>query len=277
MSTETRLDGAEEPPDFGDDDADRAAEESVAPPAPAESEAPAATAAPPAAPAGEVSTALALPPKEAPKEPPIPEPDEEMLPFDSDADSWLELLRDGYFRHLREENEYREPPAFHRALHFAAQEGQACAEGKFPKQALNMQMQLLMRARMPEGGGVAAQKGWGKGGLSPGIAAKGGFGKAGGGPCQSAQAVAALAAAAASQPGVAALLPALLQQVQQGLSGPGPLPQGAGQLLLEAAKALTAGKAGMDIKGKGKGKGGKAQKGAKMGKDGKGVQRPIHK
>jgi len=182
--------------------------------------------------------------------PPIPEADEEMLPGDGDGEGWLELLRDGYCRQLREENEYMEPPPFHRAMHYAANPSdQMVPPGKFPRQALNMQLQLLLRARA--GDGVVPGKGPGKG--APG----GQCGKGGGAP--------PYGNAAAPLLNLGPALPQLLAQVQQGQQG---------QLLLEAAKAILA-KAGLKG-GKDKGKGFKG-KGGKGDKNSKGVQKTINK
>merc|ERR1719330_788195 len=78
-----------------------------------------------------------------------PDPGEqpEALPEDQDGDGWLELLRDGFGQQFRCENEWQEPPPFPRALHFAAMPGGPCPKGKFPREALNLQLQLLFRAR----------------------------------------------------------------------------------------------------------------------------------
>lgn len=85
----------------------------------------------------------------------------ECLPPDNDPESWLELLRDGYAQQFRGENEWPEPPAFHRALHFAAPAGEKVPAGRYPREALNMQLQLLFKVRT--GAGPDAD--------SPGIAA----------------------------------------------------------------------------------------------------------
>eukprot|EP00442_Polarella_glacialis_P038577 CAMPEP_0115120228 /NCGR_PEP_ID=MMETSP0227-20121206/45557_1 /TAXON_ID=89957 /ORGANISM="Polarella glacialis, Strain CCMP 1383" /LENGTH=183 /DNA_ID=CAMNT_0002521839 /DNA_START=71 /DNA_END=622 /DNA_ORIENTATION=+ len=77
-------------------------------------------------------------------------PEESTLPQEGDSEGWLELLRDGYYRQLREENEYKEPPPFHRAMQFAwsaASPGELCPETKYPRAALNFQMQMLMKLR----------------------------------------------------------------------------------------------------------------------------------
>lgn len=165
----------------------------------------------------------------APEAKPIPEPEEEHLPLEGDSDGWLDLLRDGYLRQLREENEYPEPPPFHRAIHFAADPGGPCPPGKYPKIALNLQLQMLLKART---GGEMLIAGKGLGRLQmPGMAGKG----AGG-----AGALAAMAPLLAKSGG----LPQLLQQMQQGIRGGMPVQLAQqGQLLIQAAKALAAAKA----------------------------------
>lgn len=175
-------------------------------------------------------------------------PEEEVLPLEHDGDGWLELLRDGYFRQLREENEYPEPPPFHRAIHFGVNPGEPVPAGKFPRHALNMQLQLLQRYRTGEGFGGCKGTAF-KGAPTPW------FGGKGGGPSN---AMAALAAAATPllglQGAAAQALPGLLMQLQQKGGAPGAGPQ-QGQLLLEAAQQLVSGKAGGNTKGrKGKGK-----------------------
>mmetsp|Transcript_22547 Transcript_22547/g.49848 ORF Transcript_22547/g.49848 Transcript_22547/m.49848 type:complete len:328 (-) Transcript_22547:109-1092(-) len=214
--------------------------------------------------------------------PPLPEkdPDEDVLPFDHDVDAWLDLLRDGYVRQLREDNEYLEPPPFHRAMHYAAPlapPGSSVPPGRYPRQALDKQLALLLKLRYGE---TSPDKGAGKGG--PGWRPP--MGK-GGNP------MAALAAAAALQGlqgNAAALLQGLagqgiglqglqglaLQGLQgmQGMRGPGvvlPPQLQQGNLLLEAAKAL-AGKGGASMGTKG------VRKGASKGKF-QGVQRTIGK
>mmetsp|Transcript_6409 Transcript_6409/g.11148 ORF Transcript_6409/g.11148 Transcript_6409/m.11148 type:complete len:282 (-) Transcript_6409:73-918(-) len=159
---------------------------------------------------------------------PLPPPEEEEgLPFETDADGWLELLRDGYLRQLREENEYPEPPAFHRAMHFGAKEGEPVPPGKYPKQALNIQLHLLLRARAGEG---CMPQGGGKGGGKKGGHMKGG--KGGGYGKDSGNQMLQIPASA---------LPGLVAGLQSGkgginLQGGGP---GQAQLLLEAAKAIV--------------------------------------
>lgn len=78
-----------------------------------------------------------------------PDPGEqpEALPEDQDREGWLELLRDGFGKQFRCENDWQEPPPFHRALHFAAMPGEPCPKGKFPREALNLQLQLIFKAR----------------------------------------------------------------------------------------------------------------------------------
>eukprot|EP00929_Paragymnodinium_shiwhaense_P121770 TRINITY_DN94141_c0_g1_i1.p1 TRINITY_DN94141_c0_g1~~TRINITY_DN94141_c0_g1_i1.p1 ORF type:complete len:211 (-),score=27.18 TRINITY_DN94141_c0_g1_i1:33-665(-) len=82
-------------------------------------------------------------------EPPnhIPEPEQEVLPEDSESDAWLEFLRDGFCKQLREENECDEPPIFNRAMHFASEPGQPCSRGRYPRASLNSQLKLLLQFR----------------------------------------------------------------------------------------------------------------------------------
>lgn len=84
-----------------------------------------------------------------PGPPPGPEWQEDAVPADEDRESWVELMRDAYVRQIRADAEHPEPPPFHRANHFSAVPlpGQPLAEGKFPAQALNFQLQMLLRAR----------------------------------------------------------------------------------------------------------------------------------
>jgi hypothetical protein len=163
------------------------------------------------------------------------------LPLETDSDAWLDLLRDGYLRQLREENEYPEPPPFHRAIHFANESG-PCPPGKYPKLALNMQLQMLLKART---GGELVMAGKGFAGRPGVVVPPGGKGAA---------ALAAVAPLLAKSGG----LPQLLQQMQQGIRGGMPIQLAQqGQLLIQAAKALAAAKAAgggaPDPKGKGKG------------------------
>lgn len=173
----------EEPPDFaGDEDddgagaegaedaaADGAADGDAAPatsgqdaPMPQHSEGTVAVLAAPAATGNGASTAARLPVFDK-------EEEEEVLPFEHDVDGWLELLRDGYFRQIREENEYPEPPTFHRATRYGANPGEPVPAGMYPKQALNTQLQMLLRARpgdtfVPGKGGKGLPMPWlGKG------------------------------------------------------------------------------------------------------------------
>jgi len=166
----------------------------------------------------------------APEASKVPEPEEEHLPLETDSDAWLDLLRDGYHRQLREENEYPEPPPFHRAIHFAA-EGSPCPAGKYPKIALNMQLQMLLKART--GGEMLIS---GKGGM---------MGRTVLPPGKGAAALAAVAPMLAKGGG----LTQLLQQMQQGIrsgQSSGQLAQQS-QLLIQAAKALQAAKAGAGV------------------------------
>ena len=76
----------------------------------------------------------------------VPTSDETALPKEDDGESWLELLRDGYYRQLREENEYKQPPPFPRVMLFAAPPG-PMPEGKFPRQVLEQQRAVLTKFR----------------------------------------------------------------------------------------------------------------------------------
>merc|ERR1712232_658885 len=75
----------------------------------------------------------------------------EGLPPESDAEAWLELLRDGYMSQVRWQNSCPEPPPFHRALGCAVAPGEELGEGKYPRDALNLQLQLLIGARTSNG------------------------------------------------------------------------------------------------------------------------------
>lgn len=135
-----------------------------------------AAATPAAASAAPPTTALQLI-GDVPPRPAVPEvPAEEVLPFDFDHNGWLELLRDGYVQGLRSDQEYPEPPAFHRAFEFVAEQGPPgtpIPRDRFPKSALNMQFQMLMRKRGNEDAPPVNQA---RGGKPPG-----GLGKGGGG------------------------------------------------------------------------------------------------
>lgn len=76
----------------------------------------------------------------------LPDPNDtrEELPTDDDKMGWVELLRDGYCTHVRWQNSHAEPPPFHRAMNCAANPGEKVGEGKYPRDALNIQLQLLM-------------------------------------------------------------------------------------------------------------------------------------
>ncbi|CAK0883151.1 unnamed protein product [Prorocentrum cordatum] len=73
-------------------------------------------------------------------------PDEAVLPLEADGDGWVELLRDAFFRQLQE-NECPEPPPFHRALRLAVEAHETLTPGKFPYQALNIQLEMLNKMR----------------------------------------------------------------------------------------------------------------------------------
>merc|ERR1719414_978629 len=85
---------------------------------------------------------------DGPGPPPGPEWQEDAVPTDEDKESWVELMRDAYVRQLRSDAEHPEPPPFQRANHFSGVSlpGQPLPEGKFPAQALNFQLQMLLRA-----------------------------------------------------------------------------------------------------------------------------------
>lgn len=233
---------AEDPPDFGDADED----ETVAPEATVPEAGLGLTAATDAALAGVLGDVLKAPPAPTPAAalgagptvvplmggaPGAPQvvapggpgvvapPAEDVLPPDSDGDGWLELLRDGFTRQLREENECDEPPPFHRAMQLAADP--PIPAGKYPRSALNLQLQLLLRLRSGDVGGVPG-KGYGKAltkgpGKGFGCGGCGGFGSP-------------------------AALPHLLKQMQMRAPSMTPAQQGQqAQLLLAAAKALQQG------------------------------------
>lgn len=96
-----------------------------------------------------VVPAPTLPHFDGPGPPPGPEWQEDVLPVEDDKESWVELMRDGCVRQLRSDAEHPEPPPFHRANHFSGitLPGHPLPEGKFPAQALNFQLQMLLRAR----------------------------------------------------------------------------------------------------------------------------------
>merc|ERR1712113_83498 len=75
-----------------------------------------------------------------------PEP-MEVLPADEDRDAWVELLRDAYLRQLRSDAKYPEPLPFFRATLLAANQNAPIPEGSYPAQALNWQLQMLLRGR----------------------------------------------------------------------------------------------------------------------------------
>jgi len=93
----------------------------------------------------------------------VPTADESAVPKDDDGEGWLELLRDGYFRQLREENEFKQPPPYPRVMNFAATPGHPVPPGKYPRVALELQRQVLMKFR-PDPPNPAKGKGFGKGG-----------------------------------------------------------------------------------------------------------------
>eukprot|EP00927_Polykrikos_kofoidii_P072902 TRINITY_DN68983_c0_g1_i1.p1 TRINITY_DN68983_c0_g1~~TRINITY_DN68983_c0_g1_i1.p1 ORF type:complete len:293 (-),score=68.44 TRINITY_DN68983_c0_g1_i1:125-913(-) len=166
--------------------------------------------------------------------PVVPPPEEEVLPLDHEGDPWLELLRDGFVRQMREENECEEPPPFHRAMAFASEPGMPTQKGKFPRQALNAQLQLLLRLRSGDNP-LLLGKGLGKGPLvrgmqslspNPSVFGTGGF-----------PAASALPHLLKHMQSGGVRMPQTQQQIQQA------------QLIIAAAKALQANGA---VKGLGK-------------------------
>mmetsp|Transcript_25870 Transcript_25870/g.59982 ORF Transcript_25870/g.59982 Transcript_25870/m.59982 type:complete len:257 (+) Transcript_25870:28-798(+) len=94
----------------------------------------------------------------------VPTADESALPKEDDGEGWLELLRDGYFRQLREENEVKQPPPYPRAMNFGSPSGHLVPAGKYPRVALELQRQVLMKFR-PDPPNPLKGKGYGgKGG-----------------------------------------------------------------------------------------------------------------
>merc|ERR1719411_1873101 len=73
---------------------------------------------------------------------------EASIPIDDDVEGWLDLLRDSFMRDLREAHEYPEPPPFHDVFELAADH--PVPEGKFPRNALGMQLKMLTRTRGDE-------------------------------------------------------------------------------------------------------------------------------
>lgn len=202
-------------------------------------------------PMGAVPPEMVPPPAPVMVPPTLPPAEPESLPEEQESEGWLELLRDGYARQLRQENEYLEPPPFHRAIHYGVEPHVVpVPPGRYPKQALNTQLQLLMKHRFSDG----ALTGKALSGKGPGKNA----------------AVAALAPLLSLVGGNASLLPALIQQLQQkgALSGVATAAGGPGvvvppnaqvnnaqlqQLLLQAAKTVNSGGGGRSG-GKGWGK-----------------------
>eukprot|EP00438_Fugacium_kawagutii_P022343 Skav233109 [mRNA] locus=scaffold1342:228166:233865:- [translate_table: standard] len=87
----------------------------------------------------------------------VPHPDETALPKDDDGESWLELLRDGYYRQLREENEYKQPAPFPRVMNFAAPPGSH-------SQVLEQQRAVLAKFRPDPPPPSKGKSNFGKGG-----------------------------------------------------------------------------------------------------------------
>merc|ERR1712217_980964 len=87
------------------------------------------------------------------------EKDEATLPADDDADAYIELMRDAYIRQLRQDADWPEPPPFPRA-HNHASFTPPIPTDSYPAAALNLQFQILQRARQDQGFNI---KGFGKG------------------------------------------------------------------------------------------------------------------
>merc|ERR1712217_395891 len=87
------------------------------------------------------------------------EKDEATLPADDDADAYIELMRDAYIRQLRQDADWPEPPPFPRANNHASFT-QPIPADSYPAAALNLQFQILQRARQDQGFNI---KGFGKG------------------------------------------------------------------------------------------------------------------
>merc|ERR1712217_40278 len=87
------------------------------------------------------------------------EKDEATLPADDDADAYIELMRDAYIRQLRQDADWPEPPPFPRANNHASFT-QPIPADSYPTAALNLQFQILQRARQDQGFNI---KGLGKG------------------------------------------------------------------------------------------------------------------
>lgn len=133
-----------------------------------------------------VVPAPTLPHFDGPGPPPGPEWQEDVVPVDEDKESWVELMRDAHVRQLRTDAEHPEPPPFQRANHFSGVSlpGQPLPEGKFPAQALNFQLQMLLRARTGDYPGhlmASSPYGQGSGAYWMPRGRWGGYGKGGGG------------------------------------------------------------------------------------------------
>eukprot|EP00930_Biecheleria_cincta_P081137 TRINITY_DN6984_c0_g1_i2.p1 TRINITY_DN6984_c0_g1~~TRINITY_DN6984_c0_g1_i2.p1 ORF type:complete len:234 (+),score=53.38 TRINITY_DN6984_c0_g1_i2:85-702(+) len=93
----------------------------------------------------------------------VPTSDEAVLPPELDGEGWLELLRDGYHRQIREENEFKEPAPLPRAMLFSVPPGQPIPERKYPRTSLDFQRQVLNKFRPepppPMKGGMMMMKG----------------------------------------------------------------------------------------------------------------------
>lgn len=118
-----------------------------------------------------------IPPRPgAPAGPVLLDPNDhrESLPAEQEMEAWLELLRDGHCSQMRWQNSCPEPPPFHRAMQCAADAGGKIPEGKYPRDALNLQFQLLIGMRP----GAQAVKAGGTPPLALGLGAPSPFGGA---------------------------------------------------------------------------------------------------
>merc|ERR1712232_855648 len=126
-----------------------------------------------------------------PKMPAIdPNDHRESLPTDAEMEAWLELLRDGCCQQMRWQNSYPEPPPYHRAMRHAATPGEKIPEGKYPRDALNLQFQMLLGMRTGSAAGSSSASGmrppFGAASACAGTSSPGGF------ACAAAAAVRAL-------------------------------------------------------------------------------------